>query len=194
MKRLFSVPEVAERFDVTNQTVRNWIAGGRLRAIQATPRGRHRIPAEALDAFERQAVPARSRSATSASADPNSSPLERRNMPGTRMADAELARIVGAIVASLHPDAVVLFGSRARGDFRADSDFDLAVVAPDGSERRHVAMRAYEAIARIEGRTIGVDLVVLTPRIISANRDLVGSVARAVVQEGVPVYGSIAFA
>jgi predicted nucleotidyltransferase len=31
------------------------------------------------------------------------------------------------IVQEIHPDAIVLFGSRARGDHRPNSDFDIAV-------------------------------------------------------------------
>ena len=46
-------------------------------------------------------------------------------------------------------------------------------------------MKAYEGIAMVDHRTIGVDLVVLTPRIIAIEGDLIGSVARAVVREGV---------
>jgi predicted nucleotidyltransferase len=187
MVRLFSVPQVAGRFDVTSQTVRNWIASGRLSSVQATPRGRHRIPAGALEAFERDA-----RSGHPRPGDAASSPIHRPH--AARMdTGTELARVVSAIVAAIGPDAVLLFGSRARGDARSDSDFDLAIVAPDGVERRRLAMKAYETIARVEGRTVSVDIVVLTPAIIAAERDLVGSIARAVVREGVPVYGSAAF-
>ena len=107
--------------------------------------------------------------------------------------DQELARIVDAIVASVHPDAVVLFGSRARGDFTPDSDFDLALVAPNGTERRRLAMQAYESIAAVGGRSVGVDLVVLTPQIIEAERELPGSIARAVLRDGVRQYGSADF-
>ena len=164
MKGLLSVPEVAQRFEVTNQTVRNWIASGRLSAIQPTRRGRYRIPSAALRAFEQDAA--------------------------SRRPDEELARVVDAIVASVRPDAVVLFGSRARGDFTPDSDFDLALIAPDGAERRRVAMQAYESIAAVGGRSVGVDLVVLTPQVILAERELPGSIARAVVRDGVLVYGS----
>jgi len=84
---------------------------------------------------------------------------------------------------------VILFGSRARGDFRADSDFDLAILAPDGVVRRRVAMRAYESLAAVADRSVAVDIVVLTPSILSAERDLVGSVAHAVAREGVSLYG-----
>ena len=173
MKRLLSVPEVADRFAVTTQTVRNWIAAGRLAAVQPARRGRYRIPIDALQAFERAA-----------------GMEETPGEPRLGALDAELERVVAAIVATVHPQAVYLFGSRARGDFKSDSDFDLAIVTADGSERRRIAMQAYESLARVTGRSVGVDLVVLTPRLISTERDLVGSIARAVVREGVPVYGS----
>lgn len=45
------------------------------------------------------------------------------------MTDAEiLTEAVRRIDAHCHPRQVLLFGSRARGEARADSDFDLAVV------------------------------------------------------------------
>jgi excisionase family DNA binding protein len=194
MKRLFSVPDVAERFEVTNQTVRNWIASGRLAAVQPARRGRYRILSEALRAFERDAAAGERRSETSPGQPRSGDPAPRvAELPARARAqppDAELARIVRAIVAAVHPDAVILFGSRARGDFKPDSDFDLAIVAPDGTARRRLAMKAYESIASVRDRSIGVDVVVLTPQIIAAEHDLPGSIARAVVREGVPVYGS----
>ena len=42
--------------------------------------------------------------------------------------DALLDRMVRAIVAEVDPEQVILFGSRARGDAREDSDVDLIVV------------------------------------------------------------------
>jgi uncharacterized protein len=173
MRRFYSVSEVATRFEVTTQTVRNWIAAGQLQSVQPTPGGRYKIRAQTLLAFEQDGANPRT------GAD-----------PGRRTGRAsELERVVQAIVASVHPDGVILFGSRARGDFRADSDFDLAVLAPDGVVRRHVAMRAYESLGAVADRSVAVDIVVLTPSIMSAERDLVGSVARAVAREGVSLYG-----
>ena len=136
VKRFYPVSEVAARFDVTSQTVRNWIAAGRLHSVQPTPGGRYKIPTDELARFERES------------------------------------------------------GSRARGDAPAESDFDLAIVAPDGAARRRVAMRAYESLAGVAGRSVAVDIVVLTPSIITAERDLPGSISRAVAHEGVVLYGS----
>src|SRR3990172_7609312 len=52
MTRLLSVPEVAARFGVTNQTVRNWIASGPLTAMQPGSRGRYRIAPDAVRRLE----------------------------------------------------------------------------------------------------------------------------------------------
>lgn len=44
-----------------------------------------------------------------------------------------LAEIVRRLVAFYRPDRVYLFGSAARGDAGADSDYDFMVVVPDGT-------------------------------------------------------------
>jgi len=54
MKQFYSVSEVAARFEVTSQSVRNWIAAGQLLSVQATPGGRYKIPGQALIAFEQK--------------------------------------------------------------------------------------------------------------------------------------------
>lgn len=44
---------------------------------------------------------------------------------------AELQPLVDAIEARFAPEAIWLFGSRARGDNRSDSDWDIVVAVPD---------------------------------------------------------------
>jgi predicted nucleotidyltransferase len=41
------------------------------------------------------------------------------------------AAFIERIVETLHPEEIWLFGSRARGDHRPDSDWDLLAVLPD---------------------------------------------------------------
>jgi len=187
MKRFYSVSEVAARFEVTSQSVRNWIAAGQLLSVQPTPGGRYKIPAQALLAFEQKSGLLPKDGLTPA--DGPQMNAKASTQLGEPIA-SELKRVVAAIVTSVQPDGVILFGSRARGDFRVDSDFDLAILAPDGVARRRVAMRAYESLAAVADRSVAVDIVVLTPSIISAERDLTGSIARAVSREGVFLYGS----
>ena len=50
-------------------------------------------------------------------------------------APKELDRIVRRLAEGFDPVAIYLFGSRARGDARADSDYDLMLVLADDNER-----------------------------------------------------------
>jgi len=55
-----------------------------------------------------------------------------------------LRQMVDVIVRDSSPEAIILFGSRARGDARADSDVDLLVIekepfSPQRSRRKEVA-------------------------------------------------------
>ncbi|MEN6611761.1 MAG: nucleotidyltransferase domain-containing protein [Methanoregulaceae archaeon] len=62
------------------------------------------------------------------------------------MADPGLSRIIDIIVRTLDPDTIILFGSRARGDAREDSDFDICVLKNGISERRSIAKKLYRAL------------------------------------------------
>ena len=82
-----------------------------------------------------------------------------------------LARVKGVIVDAagrrgIDVEAVILFGSGARGDFREDSDWDILVIARSRYGRRVV--RGF----LLEARRALVDIGV-TPEIIVADRDLV---------------------
>jgi excisionase family DNA binding protein len=195
VKRFYPVSEVAARFEVTSQTVRNWIAAGRLPSVQPTPGGRYKIPIDALARFERDSgLLPRHGHASPPETSPRGEAGPDANMrwknPRSEAVASELRRVVDAIATSIHPEAVILFGSRARGDARAESDFDLAILAPDGVARRRVAMRAYESLADVPDRSVAVDIVVLTPSTIATERDLAGSIVGAVAREGVVLYGS----
>ena len=65
--------------------------------------------------------------------------------------DALLERMVRAIVEEVDPEQIILFGSRARGDAMAESDFDFIVVEAgpfsDGRSRHAEEVRLYRALA-----------------------------------------------
>lgn len=54
--------------------------------------------------------------------------MQLRRLEGAEL-DRTLAQLVRAIVASLDPERILLFGSFARGDQNRASDFDLVVIA-----------------------------------------------------------------
>jgi uncharacterized protein len=59
-----------------------------------------------------------------------------------------LDAVVARLVEALDPQAIWLFGSRARGDHRPDSDFDLLVVAKeDGSFGSNDYVKGFRATA-----------------------------------------------
>lgn len=71
-----------------------------------------------------------------------------------------LRQMVSTIVSEVAPETIILFGSRARGDARSDSDVDLLVVesepfSPQRSRRREVA-RLYMAL---RGMAVSKDIL-----------------------------------
>ncbi len=89
------------------------------------------------------------------------------------------------IVRGFRPDRIVLFGSQARGEARADSDLDLLVVIPGIAHRRHAEAAIYAALA---GIPLATDVVVTTPDDVDRYQDVVGSVLLPALREGVTIY------
>jgi predicted nucleotidyltransferase len=52
----------------------------------------------------------------------------------TELDDSALAGLVRRLVEIYHPLRLYLFGSRARGDWGPDSDYDLLIVLPGGEQ------------------------------------------------------------
>ncbi len=74
--------------------------------------------------------------------------------------DQDIRDLAARIAAEFNPQRIILFGSRAVGAAREDSDVDLLVVMRfEGSS----LTKAVEIIARVHPRTFAIDLVVKTP-------------------------------
>jgi predicted nucleotidyltransferase len=108
-----------------------------------------------------------------------------RYIVGMDAAEHTVDRIVRRIVEAVHPLRVILFGSRARGDARPDSDVDLLVVMPEGTHRRQTAQRLYRDI---RGESPSFEVLVATPSDLDKHRDNVGFVYRTILREGKDVY------
>ena len=99
------------------------------------------------------------------------------------MSETELMREVVRRTLTVMPDVqkIVLFGSRARSDHRADSDVDLLIIKrnlpPVGT--RSVALRL-----ALRGLGVGFDLVVVTPEEWGQMRNLRGTIGEAADQDG----------
>ncbi len=70
----------------------------------------------------------------------------------------QIASRIRAAVPSVRD--VLLFGSQARGEARADSDIDLILLVPEGADRVAVGVAARRSLW---GMDRGFDVLVLTP-------------------------------
>jgi len=96
-------------------------------------------------------------------------------------ADRTLAAIVERIVERFHPERIILFGSRARGTARADSDVDLLVVMPFTGSRLKLVV---EIRKTLRGLGIAKDIVIMTPEEFAVRKEIPGTVAYPAAREG----------
>jgi len=104
-----------------------------------------------------------------------------------KIVDENLRILLDRIVPALHPEAVYLFGSRARGDFHEDSDYDLLVIVPDDTPKERRTPR-YAYASKI-GTGIPADIIPCTRRNYEASKDIVGTLSYEVKRHGLRVYG-----
>jgi predicted nucleotidyltransferase len=96
--------------------------------------------------------------------------------------DPLLSEAVRRLVAGIAPRRIYLFGSRARGDDGADSDYDLLLVVGPGDEPRYtLARRAHELLW---GLGISVDILVWSEEAFDSRLHLRASLPAVVLREG----------
>jgi len=96
-----------------------------------------------------------------------------------------LEQIAGKIVAAFHPRRIVLFGSRARGDARADSDLDL-LIEMDSDLAPAERIRAVDRL--FTPRAWPMDVVVFTPEEAAQQRASRNSLVHTAELEGKVLY------
>ncbi len=99
--------------------------------------------------------------------------------------DGALQEMVRRILAAGNPQAIVLFGSRARGDARPDSDYDLLLIERSDQPRYRRAARYRRALL---GLAPSKDILVWTPEEVAEWRAAPNAFITAALSEGVILY------
>jgi predicted nucleotidyltransferase len=119
------------------------------------------------------------------------SPLQGGDRPTVRVdrSPSVPPEMIARIVAVLHPEQVWLFGSRARGEARADSDWDfMAILADDAPEQDLDLASVWQRLRDLRLRRVEV-FTMTRSEFAEWNRSL-GTLAEIVASTGVVVYGS----
>jgi predicted nucleotidyltransferase len=94
--------------------------------------------------------------------------------------------LLNSVIRYFDPVKVILFGSRARGDARPDSDYDLFIVLDDQVPEHKLRWQApYEARRSFSG---AVDIVRCRRSVYEDRREVIGSLANTATEEGIVVY------
>ncbi len=102
--------------------------------------------------------------------------------------DEKLRILLDRIIPALKPEAVYLFGSRARGDCHEDSDYDLLVIVPDDTPKERRSLRWAFAANRDTG--VPADIVPCSRTGFERYKDSVGTLCYEANHNGVRVYGA----
>lgn len=102
------------------------------------------------------------------------------------VADPLVKKVVQRIAEAIRPQQIILFGSRAYGTARTDSDIDLLVVYAGPKSKRELKVEIHKLFKHPD---FSMDVFVLTPQELEAQRRIANTLAREVSERGVVCYG-----
>lgn len=102
------------------------------------------------------------------------------------MFDKTLDEIIKRILNVITPDKIILFGSRARGNAREDSDYDLLIVKDDIKNTGKIEGEIYISFIGLE---IPIDIILTTSEKLEKYKDTTGYVYKSALKDGIVVYG-----
>jgi uncharacterized protein len=100
----------------------------------------------------------------------------------------EIKEITDIIVREYDPDKIILFGSRARGEGKPDSDIDILVVS-DREKDIPRYKRGQNVRLKLAGISVPLDILFYTHDDLNRFKNIRQSFCATVRREGVELYG-----
>ena len=85
---------------------------------------------------------------------------------------------------------IILFGSRARGDFKEDSDWDFFIVVDQDltfGQKKEILSNIYKKLAEQENKSF--ELIITSEKKFTEMKNYVGTLSYEVDKEGINIWG-----
>lgn len=99
--------------------------------------------------------------------------------------EREVQQAVERLTAEYRPERIILFGSRAEGDFDRESDVDLLIIKE--TPKRYLE-RLWEVERILSDRLLPIDIIVLTPGELAERLKAGDPFIASIVGEGIAIY------
>jgi predicted nucleotidyltransferase len=96
---------------------------------------------------------------------------------------AQILRIIDEMGISVKQ--IILFGSRARGDYKKSSDWDLLVIVNKDVDRKEKMEISHLIRRRLAELYIPCDVLIKSEREVEERKNVIGSVIKSALKEGV---------
>jgi predicted nucleotidyltransferase len=110
--------------------------------------------------------------------------------PKASSIDPRIAAVASGIAAAIPEAQVRLFGSRAKGTARLDSDVDLLITVPDPWLKTHDRVRVLRALWRqYSSHRLPLDMLLYSQTEISQRQQYRGAVTTRAYEAGILLHG-----
>jgi len=98
-----------------------------------------------------------------------------------------IKEIIYACTSEFTVQNIILFGSRAKGDFNEDSDYDILVVLKEDTENSIKIRLSCMITKELANDWINADVIVKSNNELDKYKNCIGSVIRVALKEGLVV-------
>jgi predicted nucleotidyltransferase len=103
--------------------------------------------------------------------------------------DENLNNIVNYVLSKVSPEKIILFGSRARGDYIEESDYDILVIMKEVENERDVVGLLYKGFMK-SNLVKNIDFLVISMEKYERLKEVIGYIFIEVEKEGLILYDS----